>query len=85
MFMLTELRTLFRRVDEKLDRLLSGDQMDSSSSSTFKQFQQLNTLEEFRELELKLEDVEFRTVLVSPRLALLILAEFIRNRLNNRK
>jgi len=70
MFMLIELRTLFRRVDGKLDQLLSGGiQMENSSSSSNFNFQQLNTQEEFNELEVKIQEVEFRTVLVSPKLA----------------
>jgi len=68
--MLIELRTLFRRVDGKLDQLLSGGiQMENSSSSSNFNFQQLNTQEEFNELEVKIQEVEFRTVLVSPKLA----------------
>jgi len=70
MFMLIELRTLFRRVDGKLDQLLGGGiQMENSSSSSNFNFQQLNTQEEFNELEVKIQEVEFRTVLVSPKLA----------------
>lgn len=52
---------MFRRVDGKLDLLLSGSQTVDVSPNF--EFEQLDNYEEFKELEIKLQENEYRTLL----------------------